>query len=63
MCTLHRLITQAGGYADMERHVLELHDEVRVTANAEVVRRCHGSILRHNLDRRLRVVPSRRKIQ
>ena len=28
-CTLHRLIQQAGGYADMERHVPELYDWVR----------------------------------
>ena len=40
LCTLHRSVTQAGGYADMERHVLELYIAVRVAEKAQLVERC-----------------------
>ena len=39
-CALHRLIVQAGGCADMERHVPELHDWLRNKDDAAPVRRC-----------------------
>ena len=38
--TLRRLIEQAGGYADMERHVPELYDRVRNNSEATPVMRC-----------------------
>ena len=28
LCVLHRLIEQTGGFADMERHIPQLHDSV-----------------------------------
>ena len=39
-CTLRRLIEQAGGYADMERHVPELYDRVQKNNEAAPVTRC-----------------------
>ena len=39
-CTLRRLIEQAGGYADMERHVPELCDRVQKNNEAAPVTRC-----------------------
>ena len=38
--TLHRLTQQAGGYADMERHVPELHNWVKNNNDAAPVMRC-----------------------
>ena len=40
MHTLRRLIEQAGGYADMERHVPELYDWVRSNNEAKPTMRC-----------------------
>ena len=39
-CTLRRLIQQAGGHADLERHVPELHDKVRNKGEAAPEMRC-----------------------
>ena len=39
-CTLRRLIEQAGGYADVERHVPELHDWVSNDNEAAPEMRC-----------------------
>ena len=39
-CTLRRLIEQAGGYADMERHVPELYDWVQKNNEAAPEVRC-----------------------
>ena len=40
LCTLRSLIEQAGGYADMERHVPELHDSDRPQNGAALLMRC-----------------------
>ena len=39
-CTLRRLIEQAGGYADMERHVPELYDSVKNNNEVAPTMRC-----------------------
>ena len=38
--TLHRLITQAVGFVDIERYVPVLDTKVRATMNAELLERC-----------------------
>ena len=70
-CTLRRLIVQAGGYADMERHVPELHDWVRNNDDAVLVMRCaildvvswFPGCLAAALDRRQRAMPACRTVQ
>ena len=70
-CTLRRLIEQAGGYADMERHVPELYDKVQKNNEAAPEMRC--AILEvvswipwrpaAALDGRQRAMPARRTSQ
>ena len=69
--TLRRLIQQAGGYADLERHVLELYDWVEKQQRSslrDAVRNLTCGLLvpwrpAATLDRRQRAMPLRRTLQ
>ena len=70
--TLRRLIEQAGGHADLERHVPELHDWVRNKDEAALVMRCARYFRRGllvsgrpaaTLDRRQRAMPACTRMQ
>ena len=71
LCTLHGPLSQAGGYADMERHVPELYDWVKLKTDAEFVLWCAIMDVvswfpwgpATTLDGRRRAMPARRMLQ